>query len=680
MSPEELQRDLDIETKALGPTQLQAQIDAQPVTMEPRREKKKPSMLIKLFMKDPAFLKQHPNLYGAYGVAKGLAEAIGKVGIVKYGDPYEVKKLLKLSPKEQKRQLLMDTLESVTMVAFGAKAPGKPRIAPGKPKIAPRIDVKLERRTELFNKMDQALKEAASKRKVQEMIYTRERRKRFAKVAEVGKLVKGEKGYHAQLKELKGELLKVEYESIRGKIGQKEVDELFQLIRESIPNQGNAITAQRGLAKIFGEAGGAVPQDREIELLRTVFPEKLIKTLLKKQTLFKRMSEAGYQLANIPRSIMSSFDLSAPLRQGLFLGAGHPIRFTQSFFKMFRQFGSEKAYLAVQESIAQKATFGLMQESGLALTQMGKAMSLREERFMSQWAEKIPFLIGRGVRASGRAYAGFLNKLRADVFEDLVNKATRLGLDPKNNMKLTKEIAKFVNAASGRGGLGSLERSAVTLNSLFFSPRLIASRLQLLSPRYYVVADPFVRKEALKSLFALAGVGATILSLAKAGGADVETNIRSADFLKVKIGKTRLDILGGFQQYMRAAGQIITGQYISTTTGKLVTLGEGYRPLTRYEIGLRFAEQKLAPPTSFVVALMKGKDIKGEDIKISKEIADRFKPMALSDIYEIAKENPELLPAGFLAFFGVGIQTYGRRPSRRGGMGGIKGIGGIEKF
>ena len=277
---------------------------------------------------------------------------------------------------------------------------------------------------------------------------------------------------------------------------------------------------------------------------------------------------------------------------------------------------------------------------------------------MSSWAEKIP-LVGKVVRASGRAYIGFLNKLRFDVFVDLVNKAEILGLDPRKNRDLTKSIADFINNATGRGTLPrGLQTSAVALNSVFFSPRLLFSRLNLLNPIYYVKQEPFVRKEALKSLFSFVGAGLTVLTLSKLIGADVGDEPRSSDFGKVKIDNTRFDVWGGFQPLVRSAAQIVTGKYISSTTGKEMTLGEGYKPMTRADIVQRFVEGKLAPIPSFVVALMKQQDAQGKPVSIPKEIGERFVPMVLQDIYDLAKENPALVPAGLVNIFGVGVQTY----------------------
>uniref|UniRef100_A0A6H1ZRL5 Large polyvalent protein associated domain-containing protein n=1 Tax=viral metagenome TaxID=1070528 RepID=A0A6H1ZRL5_9ZZZZ len=520
-------------------------------------------------------------------------------------------------------------------------------------------------------KITAALKGAKPTREIQETLYSAERSKRLGQAMAVGEKIPGEGGYHAQLGKLKGELPKVEFESIRKQVGQQDIDTLFDMVNKSEKLAGfESITAKAGLAKLLGEVGGKVPTRGEISLLEKVFPSEFIETILKKRTTWQKITEGGGQLINIPRSLMSSFDFSAPFRQGLFLGPSHPKRFMQSFGKMFKPFFSQESFGALQESIAQKPTYELMKRSGLSLADLGTNMAQREEAFLSQWAEKIP-VIGRGVRASGRAYVGFLNKLRADVFDDLVTKADKLGLNPSTNMDLTKQIANLVNAATGRGGMGELERAAVGLNAVFFSPRLIASRLTLLNPVYYVKADPMVRKEALKSLLALVGAGGTVLGVASASGLKVGADWRSADFGKIVAGRTRIDIWGGFQQYIRMAGQLFTGEYVSSTTGKVLTLGEGYKPLTRKDILYRQIESKTAPVFSFILRMAEGQDASGEKLSISKEVKDRLTPMVLQDMYEIAKENPELLPVSALGVFGVGIQTYGPRKLNLRGFGSI---------
>ena len=470
----------------------------------------------------------------------------------------------------------------------------------------------------------------------------------------------------SQLTDFYNQVMKTTTEQA-SKLSQLDIDDIFNQVKNSpLLNDWDKITARQSLVKLFGKAGGTVPTEGELTLLNRVFPKEFTNALLSKKPFVDKLKDTIFQITNIPRSVMASYDLSAPFRQGAFLlpkqAITHPIRTFKTFVNMFKQFGSEKAFNGLQESIIRRPTFKLMQEAKLALSQMDDILSLREEKFMSSWAEKIP-----GVRASGRAYTGFLNKLRADVFDDLVKSAENLGLNPSKNIDLLREIGNFINLGSGRGSLGKLQGAANALNTFFFSPRLMSSRLTLLNPAYYVKADHFVRKEALKSLLTFAGTGLTILGLAKANGLDVGTDPRSSDFLKIKIGNTRIDIGAGFQQYLRIAGQLISGQYVSSTTGKVITLGEGYKPLTRYDILFRQIESKEAPLFAFATDLLRGQDFAGRELDLKSEVAQLFIPMVMQSVYDIMKDDPSLLPLSVFGFFGVGLQTYQGKTDIKGG-------------
>ena len=378
--------------------------------------------------------------------------------------------------------------------------------------------------------------------------------------------------------------------------------------------------------------------------------------------MMTRFGEGVQEVFNIPRAIMASADMSAPLRQGVFL-LNHPKQFIPAFGKMFKYAFSEKAYQGLLDDIRARPTYDLMQRGGLSITSHGKLLSGREEAFMSNFAEKIPGL-GRIIKGSNRAYSGFLDKLRADTFDSLVNSFESQG--GKVEGKLLKDLAGFINNATGRGKLpGGLEKMSSALNSVFFSPKLIASRVNLMNPVYYNQLNPMVRKEALKSLLTFGGVVGTTLGLASAGGAEVGLDPRSADFGKIKVGNTRFDIMGGFQQYMRLITQMTTGQHVNSTTGVISTVGEGYKPLNRAGIAGRFLRSKLAPSPSLGLTLLSGEGFGGRELDVPKEVMSRFIPLVLQDIQEITEEQGMAKGVGMTipGMFGVGVQTYAMEPS-----------------
>lgn len=507
-----------------------------------------------------------------------------------------------------------------------------------------------------------ALKEMGPRRAEQDRIYTAERAERLRKSIAAGENLSGEAGYNAERAALRGEMTKVDFESLRDTIKQDDVDALFNQVRASEKlNDWEKVRAREGLGKLFGEYGGTVPQTNELALLRSVFGDEFVDEVASKQDAFTRAKALGIDLINVPRSVMASLDLSAPFRQGLVLGVANPKRGAAAFGAMFKYALSEEAYRGLDDAIRARPTYGLMQDAGLAINGIKWE---REERFASSFAEKIP-----GVRASGRAYTGFLTKLRADVFDDMVQRAQSLGMKPEDGGKLPKDIASFVNAASGRGEVGDipfvgkmLEPAKDLLNAMFFSPRLMASRISLMNPAYYYRLDPFVRKEAVKAMLTFLGLGSGVASLAALGGASVQKDPRSADFGKIRIRNTRIDPWGGFQQYARMTAQLASGQYISTTSpnSQPKNLGEKRGSITRYDIAMRQIESKEAPIASFVTDMLRQTDYRGEPVSVTKEIVDRFTPMVVNDIYEVWREDPQLVPFAALSGFGLGVQTYGR--------------------
>lgn len=510
-------------------------------------------------------------------------------------------------------------------------------------------------------RITQALKDAKPIRESQEKLYSKIRSERLGKALAMGQKVKGEKGFYAQLGALKGELPKAQFESLRKTVSQDDLNQIMERLRTSPRLTGyKQITAQQAMLKLFAQEGGDVPTRSELSLLQAEFGDDFVKTVLEKRPLLQKLQEAGIQALNLPRAMMATGDLSAPLRQGIFM-TSKPKQFLPAFLKMFKYAASEKAYKNLMDDIAKRPTYGLMEKNNLALTGMDDALTNREEAFISNWSEKIP-LFGKLARASNRAYSGFLNKVRVDVFDDLVRQAQKQGVNLDDNPEVARNIARLVNAGTGRGELPtSIAKHATALNGIFFSPRLMASRLQLMNPVFYAKMDPFTRKQALSMLVKAVGGAGTILGLAKAGGADVGTDPRSADFGKIKLGNTRVDMLGGFQQYIKLAAQLMTGQVVSSTTGKVITLGEGYKPMTRLDIIGRFLEAKEAPLPSFFTSLIRGQNSIGQQFNVPEEIASRFYPILWGDLKDLyAEQGPAMGTAlTTLAMLGSGVQTYG---------------------
>ena len=424
----------------------------------------------------------------------------------------------------------------------------------------------------------------------------------------------------------------------------------------------------------------------------------------------------AYELSRALMSVDLPFSTSAAFRQAL------PMMGTKNWFKAWytaaRSYGSETFYDATMQRINEHPLFkprtrtdiskitgkpiidkvtgkpkiiespSFAQEIGLRTTDLGK-LSSREEFIRSQLAERIPFY-GKHVAGSNRAYTAFLNDLRANTLDSLIkdaqalNKADSAGgifsigkttTDPLKDLTLARGIAEFINDATGRGslktsvGIGSkfskeinLEHSSKILSDTLFSPRLMASRIRMLNPQTYIMANPFVRKQYLYGMLRAVGGWWTMASLGEMAGAKISKDPNNADFGKIRIGNTRIDPGGGFQQFLVLGNRMLPkeaggGGITSSVSGRFNEFGKGYKPETRLSTGMEFGMNKLHPVLKFATDIARASERR--PVQLGDRTLQLFIPIIAGDIMEIIKKDPSLLPlVGLASTTGMGTQTY----------------------
>jgi hypothetical protein len=375
----------------------------------------------------------------------------------------------------------------------------------------------------------------------------------------------------------------------------------------------------------------------------------------------EKLGDFGMQLYNVSRSFMAGVaDFSGTLMQNMLFAYRHPIITAKNFGKQVRMFASENAFKLSQEEIATRSTYQAMKNGKVAITDVGPIVTQREEAFMSSLAEKIPGF-GRLVRATGRTYTGFLNRMRADVFDQLYYSAKAMGKDVDDQAFL-RSLGDFINNGTGRGSLGKFEGSANALSQGLFSARKLVASAQMINPIWYIKADPFVRKEALKTMVAFVGGGMTIVTLADLMGAEVGKDPTSADFGKIKIGNTRFNVFGTYQQLAVLLARLWKGYATSSTTGRKMMLGDESTPYapTRLDLLTRFFESKEHPTLSLILSAMRGTNQIGQPFDLAPETLNRFIPMVLADGYDLYKEHGPVGLLGLMpAILGIPTQTYG---------------------
>ncbi len=570
------------------------------------------------------------GLAGAGG--KGIAGALSKLG--KVGEV--AGRTLEYSPAGLTEKAVGGVIGAVT-----GKIAGKVAAA-----IPPTVQ------DPLIAKAIGAIKEAQSKLPEQAVLTHELRVQQINKALPALQEGTGEQSLINFMGALKGQGEKVGWQGIRTQLTQDEINTLSNMIRDSAKVTGfDKAPAISGWHKILD--GGQLPFDSELQQLEKVFGPEMVQSLVEKQrgNIINKISD----IANAPRAVLSAVDFSGGLRQGGILTARHPIESAKTVAPMLKSFFSTKNAALVDDIIRQRPNTALAEDMGLYLAPLpGKTgpLSKMEESFMSRWIETVP-VIGPAVKASNRAYVTGLNDLRSRVWESTLSSWQKAGATIGENDY--KQLATLINAASGRGSLPkALQGASPLFNATLFSPRLLISRLQF--PTMLASSSPLVRKEAAKQLVSFLGAGTAILSLAKLGGASIETDPRSSDFAKIKIGNTRLDIWSGYVQWARFMAQLTTAER-KTQFGNMTDLN-------RREVIDRLMSSKYSPAFGLINDILRGESYSGEDVSLDsaslqRQAFTRLAPLFIQDMIDAIDQ--EGLIGGVVAspgLFGVGVVTY----------------------
>lgn len=507
-----------------------------------------------------------------------------------------------------------------------------------------------------IDRLSSVLQDLNKRRPEQEKLFSDQRTEQMKAASVTGKHTDGVEGLYQEMSHMKGELKRPDIAPQGDKFEPHHLDELLKIVKENPRlNMYESINARKAIADLLTSDHPNLPTRGDIELLKKALPGKLVDQLTDK-SLMDKFKEGTVSTLNVPRALMASMDVSAPFRQGIFL-VGRK-EFWKNIGPMLKMFVNPNYYRASMDAIEAHPNYRKMVKAGLALTDTSGDISHAEEAFIgANMAEKIP-LVGLGVKASERAYVGFLNKLRADTFNNLYKMGKEAGKDWKaDDGAGMKALAKYINNATGRGDMGRLTQAAPLLANVFFSPRLMASRVNLLNPGTYMQKDAFVRKEAIKDLIRFGSIATSVLGLAAFAGQDVNTDPKSSDFLKIRNGNLRVGILGGFESYLRLGAGI--GTYMAKHA-----MGEDtsvkYGQATQADKIGQFFRYKESPITSLVHDYFAGKDAVGNKFSWSSQVANRMVPLVMQDIYDVYQDKGALAAAGIapLAVAGFGVQDY----------------------
>jgi hypothetical protein len=538
----------------------------------------------------------------------------------------------------------------------------------------------------LEDEMAQAIqKPMKSVRRRQQAGYTPARAEKFARASEAYHAAGGGiAGREAYGRELAGELPKLNFTGTKHLGGGAEMDRLTNKIFDKLGTSPEAYRASGALKK---SVLGVVPTDSEIALLERVFPPADVKKAVQLAKGERSKWEVWKDVLQIPRTMQSSGDISGLFRQALPVLTRHPTMWAEAIPESLKGAWSQERFDKWMADLRQKPGFVESTDAGVQYSKTGESFhggKVVEEAYGSQLAEKLP-IVGH----SARQYTAFLDDLRLKLWNHLLpgveadalkaagkrsfGKLTpNRGLDPEEALgRAHADLARYVNSMTGRGPMPwKLKEAAPLLNAIFFSPRLLSSRFDLLlSPATYMRASPKVRRQAVRSMFQTVATGMGVLYAAnQIPGWQVGLNPTSSDFGRIKIGDTRIDIWGGFQPIVKLFAQVKTGKITSSVTGEEEKLGSGkYGSKTDLSILMKFMREKLSPNASFVVDLADEQNVIGQPFKWKNQLW-RMAPMLAHDIYETQVYAGPKAPAGVvggLGALGFSTMTYGSKKARK---------------
>jgi hypothetical protein len=461
---------------------------------------------------------------------------------------------------------------------------------------------------------------------------------------------------------------------------------------------------------------------------------------LNKRSLREKIFDEILSLWNIPRVLMATGEASWIMIQGgiqtINRTLTNPKQMFEIFKKMFKAMASDSKAKEYESITKARENYITMKQSKLALTEVDHKLEAKEEQFLGDFASVLWDLFGKGLgKISGkkefkspyafmmellgkelkgtnkatleqywknanplrileRGNSVYMNELRIARFEEGVQMLESELKNPIDNLEDYKKLASAINTMTGRANIGMLQTNSKLLSVIFFSFRNAVSVINQLNPYFYLSLgnpkEPFkasvAQKIAITDMmkFVTTTTGMLLLLQAAVGFDDdeedkptIETDPRSSDFGKLKIGNLRIDPWHGMMPAIVLFSRIWTDENKNVNTGEISKGGTKFGSRTREQLMLDFATNKFNPSMGILWKYLSshheevdGKEIRmdryGKEYDVLSDVAN-LKPMYWDAISEIKKEQPGLWGDFFIttAALGINSQVYDKPKEKK---------------
>ena len=382
---------------------------------------------------------------------------------------------------------------------------------------------------------------------------------------------------------------------------------------------------------------------------------------LQSAQIFMNASKQEFlDLLNAPKALMTTLDVSQVARQGLPMASRK--EYWDNMSTIVKSLQSEDNIKSMNAEIMTRDTYDLMKKSGLQLSSLPGArpedafMATKGTTFTAQMLKNVP-----GVKHSDRAYGAFLTKLRADVFDDLLNLA-KIGGEDITDINVVRKIADSVNTGTGSSSKVFGDDQSKLLNAIFFSPRKIQATLNMFSnPQTYFNSSPTARSASVRNLVSLLGTSTLFLGLGAMMGGEVETDTKSSDFGKVKFGNVRIDVTGGNAGYITLLSRLAQGSTKSSITGIEYDLDGSFGDNTKTGTAVNWVRNKFSPTLSFIWSALDGEDAIGNEFDAPATVVGSLIPLNIQSTISTIMSDGATMGAvvGIANTLGFAAGSYG---------------------
>lgn len=371
-------------------------------------------------------------------------------------------------------------------------------------------------------------------------------------------------------------------------------------------------------------------------------------------------------MMGMTKGIVASFTSHAPLKHGFFALFEDPTHWAKNYFTQFSDAAKGVAGKDVISAVKAEAYSRENSINGIYDKWIPGELTKTNEEFHSSLPDKIP-VFSHLYKGSKAMFEGFNLRMRLDLVDHYVNTVKKMGLDP-----LDPETAKAWGQLAIDQTGGKSKNPDALMSQFLFSQRLLHAEVNNLTLHLFdKTATKATRVQSAKTLAKVAtGVASVMYINNKLHKGSAETDPRSSNFGKVKVGDTRFDISGGYSSIVTLASRIaaaVDGKAAikSSSTGAMSKVGSGFGQTSYQTLLGDFLQGRASPPGQIIADLANGQTYSGQKPTVKSEVGSLITPIP-AQTYKSLKDDPNAANKTAVMIaqqLGLMSNTYGQSKS-----------------